>query len=209
MAKYRGPVCRLCRREGVKLFLKGEKCLGPKCEIEKRTGPPGSHGDARPKKMSDYGVRLREKQKARRMYGILEKQFKAYFAHAARMTGISGDNLLQLLERRLDNVVFRLGYASSRREARMLVTHRHFAVNGRPVNVPSLLVKPGDMVSVKPNSRAKTGINMNVGSSSQHAVPAWLLRTDDGFDGRVLSMPARDQIDSQLEEQLIVEYYSR
>jgi len=208
LAKYRGPVCRLCRREGTKLFLKGDRCYSPKCEIEKRNTPPGMHQETRGK-LSDYGIRLREKQKARRMYGVLEKQFKSYFARAARMAGVTGENLLQLLERRLDNVVYRLGYAASRREARTLVTHRHFTVNGRPVSIPSLLVKEGDIIAVKPNSRDKAGIKERVEAAAQRGVPPWLTRSEDGFEGRVLSLPTRDQIDADLSEQLIVEYYSR
>lgn len=208
MAKYRGPACRLCRREGVKLFLKGEKCYGPKCEIEKRNTPPGGHVDTR-KKVSDYGVRLREKQKARRMYGIMEKQFSAYFTTAARTSGVTGDNLLQLLERRLDNVIFRLGFSSSRKQGRLLVSHRHFLLNGRPVNIPSVILKPGDVVSVKPSSRTKPGLKGQIEDALTRAVPSWLWKAPDGFEGKVMTLPSREEIDVQLEDQLIVEHYSR
>ncbi|MBI3920157.1 MAG: 30S ribosomal protein S4 [Armatimonadetes bacterium] len=208
MAKYRGPVCRLCRRAGVKLLLKGEKCYGPKCEIEKRNVPPGAHGEMR-RKLSDYAVRLQEKQKARRTYGVMERQFKSYFSEATRHTGVTGEILLQLLERRLDNVIYRLGWAPSRKEARMLVTHRHFLLNSRPVNVPSILVTIGDVLAVKPVSRSKTGLKDHVEESQNRSIPTWLWKTPDGFEGKIMSIPARADIDTQVEEQLIVEYYSR
>lgn len=208
MAKYRGPVCRLCRRQGMKLYLKGNKCYKPKCEIEKRNVPPGVHGESR-RKPSDYGLRLREKQKARRMYGIMEKQFKKYFLVASRTTGVTGENLLRLLERRMDNVVFRLGWAVSRKQARTLVTHGHFLLNNRPANVPSILLQVGDAISVKLGSRSKDGLKSNVEESLTHGVPPWLSRSPDGFEGRIVSLPTRDQIDTDLKEQLIVEHYSR
>jgi small subunit ribosomal protein S4 len=189
MARYTGPVCRLCRREGTKLFLKGERCYTPKCSVDRRGYPPGQHGQGR-KRVSEYALHLREKQKARRTYGVLERQFRRYYDLAARRRGITGENLLQLLETRLDNVVYRLGFASSRPEARQLVLHGHFSVNGRKVSVPSYQVRPGDVVAVREGSRNLDKFKANL-------------------EGEILSLPTRDQIDVPVQEHLIVEYYSR
>jgi small subunit ribosomal protein S4 len=207
MANPHEPVCRLCRREGVKLFLKGEKCM-TKCTLERRQQlPPGQHGAARRRKVSDYGVQLRAKQRARRLYGVLETQFRHYFDRAERSQGVTGTVLLQQLERRLDNVVYRLGFAASRREARQLVAHRHFAVNGRTVNIPSAQVRPGDVVSVREKSRKLLAIE-NAQSLSRQ-VPEWLSLDADTLRGTVLRLPERNEMDAFIDEQLIVEYYSR
>lgn len=209
MAKYIGPVCRLCRREGGKLFLKGDKCHSIKCVLEKRKTPPGQISrDRRMKKLSDYGIRLREKQKARRIYGIMEKQFRHYFSEAARQPGVTGENLLRLLERRLDNVVFRMGLASSRRQARQLVVHRHVQVNGRPVNIPSRLVRVGDVVNLRPRSQNLSVIESNRAAGRGREL-SWLQRGDDGRAATVIGLPGRADIDTDVNEQLIVEYYSR
>ena len=207
MANPHEPVCRLCRREGVKLFLKGEKCM-TKCTLDRRQQlPPGQHGAARRRKVSDYGVQLRAKQRARRLYGVLETQFRHYFDRAERSHGVTGTVLLQQLERRLDNVVYRLGFAASRREARQLVAHRHFAVNGRTVNIPSAQVRPGDVVSVREKSRKLLAIE-NAQSLSRQ-VPEWLSLDADTLRGTVLRVPERNEMDPFIDEQLIVEYYSR
>ncbi|MCS6858734.1 MAG: 30S ribosomal protein S4 [Abditibacteriales bacterium] len=209
MARYIDAKCRLCRREGMKLFLKGEKCIS-KCVLERRKNPPGMHGNKPRKKLMDYGVRLREKQKARRIYGILEKQFKNYFAKAARMPGVTGENLLQLLERRLDNVVFRLGWGASRNQARQIVRHGHVMVNGRVVNIPSFEVRVGDTVSLKESSRTKGVIaeNLERGGRNRSRID-WLQKSPDQLSASVVALPTRDQIDTEVNEQLIVEYYSR
>ena len=208
MAKYNGPVCKLCRREGMKLYLKGEKCYSSKCIFEKRPYPPGKSSDrSRRAKASDYGIRLREKQKARRIYGIMEKQFKRYFDMASREKGLTGENLLRLLERRLDNVIYRLGFASSRREARQLVSHGHFMVNGRSTNIPSYLVKVGDVIKVKDRSKEVEPIQR--GLSYEKSVPAWLELDEESLSGRVLDLPKREDIDVNINEQMIVEFYSR
>ena len=210
MARYRGAVCRLCRREGVRLYLKGERCFSAKCAIEKRAYPPGEQSQRRSRRrISDYGIQLREKQKLRRIYGLLERQFRRYFTQAARRTGVTGDLLLQLLERRLDNVVYRLGFASSRAQARELVTHGHFNVNDRPVDVPSFQVRPGDQVAVRESSRSVTPIVAAVGGAGRRALPAWLSVEGDAMRGTVVSIPGRDEIDTQIQEELVVEYYSR
>ena len=207
MANPHEPVCRLCRREGVKLFLKGEKCM-TKCTLDRRQQlPPGQHGAARRRKVSDYGVQLRAKQRARRLYGVLETQFRHYFDRAERSHGVTGTVLLQQLERRLDNVVYRLGFAASRREARQLVAHRHFAVNGRTLNLPSAQVRPGDVVSVREKSRKLLAIE-NAQSLSRQ-VPEWLSLDADTLRGTVLRVPERNEMDPFIDEQLIVEYYSR
>ena len=208
MAKYNDAVCRLCRREGTKLYLKGEKCYSPKCILERRPYPPG-RGSERGKraKASDYGIRLREKQKARRIYGIMERQFKRYFDMASREKGLTGENLLRLLERRLDNVVYRLGFASSRREARLLVSHGHFEVNGRSTNIPSYLVKVGDVVKVKDKSKDIEPIQR--GLSYEKITPGWLELDRDNFSGKVVDFPKREDIDIDINEQMIVEFYSR
>jgi len=210
MARYRGPVCRLCRREGVRLHLKGERCLSGKCAIEKRPYPPGEHGQKRTRRrVSDYGIQLREKQKLRRMYGILERQFRRYFAQATRRSGVTGEVLLQFLERRLDNVVWRLGFASSRALARELVNHGHFTVNDRPVNIPSYQVRQGDTVAVTGSSRSLPPIISSVATAGGRRLPPWLEIEGDAMRGTVLSLPARDDIDTQIQEELVVEFYSR
>jgi len=208
MARYNGPVSRLCRREGMKLYLKGAKCYTKKCPFERRPTPPGQHGIRR-RKMSEYGVQLREKQKVRRVYGVLERQFKHYFETAEARPGVTGENLLRLLETRLDNVVFRMGFASSRAQARQLVTHGHFAVNGRATNVPSYRIREGDKVDVRDGSR-KGEYFKNVTDSLRGAQrPDWLTVDADKLSGSVTALPARDQMQLELNEQLVVEYYSR
>ena len=207
MANYHGPVCRFCRREGAKLFLKGERCYTPKCAIERRAVPPGQHGQARRRKTSDYGLQLRAKQKARRTYGLLERQFRNYFEMAEREPGVTGLNLLRHLELRLDNVIYRLGLAASRKQARQLVSHRHFTVNGRTVNVPSFQVKPGDEIRTRePGSPV---ISVALESSRVRTVPSWLALNEAERSGKVLALPERDEMESGVEEQLIVEFYSR
>ncbi len=212
MAKYRGPVCKLCRREGEKLFLKGARCFTPKCAFEKRGYPPGEHGKGaqfRRRRESDYNRQLRAKQKARRVYGILERQFHRYYEVSLQRRGLTGLNLLQILESRLDNVIYRLGYAESRAQARLLVTHGHFSVNGRRTDVPSMLVSPGDIVSVREGSRSRTYFKEMPDFAETHNVPAWLSRDLGQLSGTVTRLPERAEIDGNLQEQLIVEYYSR
>lgn len=207
MARYTGPVCKLCRREGVKLFLKGEKCYTDKCPVTRRPYPPGQHGQGR-RKLSEYGVQLREKQKARRTYGVMEGQFVRYFEKAAKKQGVTGELLLQTLERRLDNVVYRMGLATSRAEARQLVRHNHFQVNGHRVNIPSFLVKPGDEVAVREASRQKPRFKAMAQSPSRN-IPEWLELDMEQLKGKVVRLPNRDEIDAPVQDQLIVEYYSR
>ncbi len=211
MARYKDSVCKLCRREEEKLFLKGERCLTPKCALERRPYPPGLHGRKAQfrRKVSDYGLQLRAKQKARRVYGVLERQFRRYFREAERRRGLTGTNLLVLLESRLDNVVYRLGFAQSRPQARQLVRHGHFEVNGRRVNIPSYLVQPGDVVTVRAGSRQKAGFKEITLDLEHRAVPDWLSRDEKMLSGRVLALPDREDIDITINEQLIVEYYSR
>ncbi len=208
MARYTGADCRLCRREGIKLFLKGDRCYSDKCGVERRPYPPGMAGRKRPRD-SEYRVQLREKQKAKRVYGVLEKQFRGYYELANRQQGITGENLLRLLESRLDNVVYRLGFATSRDEARQLIRHRHFNVNGRVVTIPSLRVRPGDAVSVVDKSRDLGVIKGALISSQRIEVPGWLEVDVEKLAGKVLSLPQRDQIDCPVREQLIVELYSK
>ncbi|HHW42890.1 30S ribosomal protein S4 [Desulfofundulus thermobenzoicus] len=208
MARYTGPVCRLCRREGVKLYLKGDRCYTGKCAIDRRSYAPGAHGQAR-KKVSEYGLQLREKQKARRIYGILETQFRNYFERAERQGGVTGENLLRLLERRLDNVVYRLGLATSRVEARHLVRHGHFTVNGRKVNIPSYLLRPGDEIAVRERSKESPRIKELMERAADKTPPAWLEYNAANASGRVVALPTRDQIDAPVQEHLIVELYSR
>jgi small subunit ribosomal protein S4 len=208
MARYNGPVCRLCRREGMKLFLKGERCYTDKCAIEKRNVPPGQHGRARKAKMAGYGVQLREKQRVKRIYGVLEDQFRRYFEMAERTRGITGETLLQLLERRLDNAVYRLGFATSRPQARQLVRHGHFVVNGRKVDIPSFSLKVGDVVSVRESSRKTASILHAIEEVKGRGVPEW-LSLDAEMGGRVVSVPTREQINLPVQEQLIVELYSK
>lgn len=212
MSKYRGPVCRLCRREGEKLFLKGERCFSPKCSFERRGYAPGQHGKGaqfRRRRDSDYNRQLRAKQKARRSYGILERQFRRYYEEALRRRGLTGLNLLQILETRLDNVVFRLGFADSRAQARLLVTHGHFIVNGRRSDVPSMLVTQGDVVAVREGSRGRSYFKDLSAVAEDRNVPPWLSRELKALSGSVIRLPERSEIDSNLQEQLIVEYYSR
>lgn len=207
MANYHGPVCRFCRREGAKLFLKGERCYTPKCAIERRAVPPGQHGQARRRKTSDYGVQLRAKQKARRTYGLLERQFRNYFDIAVREGGVTGLNLLRHLELRLDNIVYRLGLGASRRQARQLVSHRHIQVNGRTVNIPSYKVKPGDEIKVRRPGSAV--IDVALEATRVRTVPSWLAFNEQEKSGKVLALPERDEMEMGVEEHLIVEFYSR
>ncbi len=208
MARYTDPVCRLCRREGAKLFLKGSRCYTKKCAFERRPSPPGQHG-VRRRKVGDYGLQLREKQKVRRIYRILERQFRNYFDAAESRPGVTGENLLRLLELRLDNVVFRLGIATSRDHARQLVNHGHFAVNGRPTNIPSYQVKPGDTVAVRESKRDREPFKMAKESLRSVAVPEWLTIDPATLTGTIAAAPRRDQMPLELNEQLVVEYYSR
>ncbi len=212
MARYTGPVCRLCRREGEKLFLKGSRCMTPKCSFERRSYPPGQHGPQkrfRRGRASDYLLQLREKQKARRVYGILERQFHGYFSRAARQADMTGGNLLVLLERRLDNVIYRMGFAQSRAQARQIVTHGHIMVNGRKTNIPSALVKDGDTISIRPESLRRSYFKTLRQEYEDRQVPRWLSVNVQGLSGSVLFIPRREDIDVPLKEQLIVEYYSR
>lgn len=212
MSKYRGPVCKLCRREGEKLFLKGERCFSPKCSFERRGYAPGQHGKGaqfRRRRDSDYNRQLRAKQKARRSYGILERQFRRYYQVALSRRGLTGLNLLQILESRLDNVVYRLGFADSRAQARLLVTHGHFTVNGRRTDVPSMLVSPGDVIAVREGSRSRPFFKNLPAVAEDRTIPPWLSRELKSLSGSVIRMPERSEIDSNLQEQLIVEYYSR
>ena len=208
MARYTGPVCRLCRREGEKLFLKGDRCYGDKCAMEKRPYPPGQAGKKRPRE-SEYRVQLREKQKTKRIYGMLEKQFRGYYEEANRQQGITGENLLRLLEVRLDNVVYRLGFASSRKEARQTVRHGHILVNGKRVDIPSFRVSEGDLISIAPKAKDYLKIKSAIISSERSTVPGWLEVDIEKLQGSVISLPTRDQIDLTVKENLIVELYSK
>jgi small subunit ribosomal protein S4 len=208
LARYTGSVCRLCRREGLKLYLKGDRCFTPKCGIERRAYAPGQHGQGR-KKVSEYGLQLREKQKARRIYGILENQFRRYFEKAERQAGITGENLLRLLERRLDNVVYRLGMGASRNEARQLVRHGHFMVNGRKVNIPSYLIKVGDVITVREKSKESPRIKELLERAGDRTPPSWLELEAEQARATVVDLPTREQIDATVQEHLIVELYSR
>ena len=208
MARYKDAVCRLCRREGTKLFLKGDRCFSAKCGIERRAYPPGQHGQGRAR-FSDYGVQLREQQKVKRMYGLLEKQFADTMSRASRMKGRAGENLLILLERRLDNVVFRMGFSTSRAEARQLVRHSHFLINGRRASIPSMLVKPGAVISVAEKSRKIARIAGALETLESRSVPQWVEINKETFEGTVKSLPVRDDITMPIQEQLIVEWYSR
>ena len=209
MARYNGPVCRLCRREGMKLFLKGERCYTEKCAIEKRNFAPGQHGKTRKSKLAGYGVQLREKQKVKRTYGVLENQFRRYFESADRQKGITGELLLQSLERRLDNVVYRLGFATSRSQARQLVRHGHFTVNGRKVDIPSYAVRAGDVVAVRASSGQNPTIQHAMEEVKGRGIPEWLMLDTAGLGGRVSQLPNRQQINLPVQEQLIVELYSK
>jgi len=208
MARYTDAVCRLCRREGQKLFLKGDRCYTDKCAADRRPYPPGQHGQGR-SKTSEYGLQLREKQKAKRYYGILESQFRGYFKMASKRKGKTGENLLSILESRLDNTIYRLGFAMSRAEARQLVLHGHFLVNGRKVNIPSFLVKPGMIISLREKSRGLDKLKMVIEANSSRTPPGWLEYDSNALIAKVSSTPTRDDIDFPIEEQLIVELYSK
>ena len=209
MARYTDSSCRLCRREGLKLFLKGDRCYSEKCSFERRGYAPGDHGQSHRKQNSDYGTQLREKQKLKRMYGLLEKQFHGYFVRADRQKGITGTNLLVLLERRLDNMVFRLGFANSRVEARQLVGHRHFLVNGKTVNIPSYLLKAGDEITVREGSRKINRIQEAMETVARRGIPHWLELDKDNFKATVKVLPVREDLTMPIEEQLVVELYSK
>jgi small subunit ribosomal protein S4 len=208
LARYREAVCRLCRREGIELYLKGDRCFTDKCAIKRRGYPPGQHGQRRPKH-SDYGVQLREKQKAKRIYGLLERQFRNYFEKADRMKGKTGDNLLILLERRLDNVAYKLGFAVTRRESRQMVRHGHFLVGGRKVNIPSFLVRQGDRVELREKSRKILSVNEALDAVVRKGIPPWLELDRENFRGLIKALPSRAEIKEPIQEQLIVELYSK
>ena len=209
MARYTGPVCRLCRREGTKLFLKGTKCLSDRCPIEKRNFPPGMHGKDRKAKIVGYGLQLHEKQKAKRMYFTLEGQFREYYEKANRATGVTGELLIQQLERRLDNVAYRLGFAISRRQARQVVRHGHVTINGKKVNIPSYQVNAGDEIAIRETAKKLLIVEQGAQYAAQNPVPAWLEANFDTFTGRVLSLPKRKDVNLPINEQLIVELYSK
>ncbi len=209
MARYLDSACRLCRREGLKLFLKGQRCYTEKCAMERRQYAPGQHGQKRRIKTSEYGIQLREKQKVRRLYGLLERQFHGFFDDAARQKGITGENLLTLLERRLDNMVYRLGFTSSRPEARQLIRHGHFRVNDKKVTIPSYLVRPGDQVSLREKSRQNPRILESLEAVDRRGVPAWLEIDKEKMTGRVKVLPEREELTLPMQEQLIVELYSK
>lgn len=208
MARYTGPVCKLCRREGTKLFLKGDKCFTEKCPVVRRPFPPGQHGQGRRAKMSEYGVQLREKQKVRRTYGVMEGPFRRYFRMASRKRGVTGATLLQLLERRLDNVVYRMGLAASRPEARQLVRHGHFEVNGHKVDIPSYQTRPDDMIAVRASSKPKSRFPI-IKETAPRGVPPWLEVDAPELKGKVLRLPTREEVEVPVQERLIVEWYSR
>ena len=208
MARYIGPVCRLCRREGLKLFLKGERCYTDKCAIERRAYPPGIHGQGH-RKISDYGVQLREKQKVKRMYGLLEKQFRRYYHMASRMKGVTGENLISLLERRLDNAVYRAGFACNRTEARLLLRHGHFRLNGRKATIPSIQVRPGDVISVREKSAKLLRIQDALAGVDRRGFPMWLEVAKDDMKATIKALPARADVSAQIAEHLIVELYSK
>ncbi|MDD5614315.1 MAG: 30S ribosomal protein S4 [Candidatus Omnitrophica bacterium] len=208
MVQLRGGVCKLCRRAGVKLFLKGRRCMTEKCSVEKRAYPPGQHGKRRPRH-SDYGIRLKEKQKVRRIYGVSEKQMKKYYQSAAKTKGVTGEIMLQLLERRLDNVVFRSNFALSRSQARGVVSHGHIYVNGRRVNIPSYLVKPEDVITVKNREASKNMLKENIKLSEDKPIPGWIEVLDGKTESRILGLPERKDIAIPIQEQFIVEFYSR
>jgi small subunit ribosomal protein S4 len=208
LARYTNSVCRLCRREGMKLYLKGERCYSEKCAITRRNYAPGQHGQRRPKP-SEYGLQLREKQKVKRIYGVLERQFRGYFGRADRRKGVTGENLLALLEQRLDSVVYRLGFASSRAQARQLVSHGHFLVNNRKVDIPSYLIKSGDVIQIRERSRTLDPIKMALETIEQRGIPTWLELDKGEFKGIVHQVPTRDQLTIPIQEQLIVELYSK
>lgn len=208
MARYTGASCRLCRREGEKLFLKGERCYTEKCAVTRRQYAPGQHGQAK-KKLSEYGVQLREKQKAKKFYGVLESQFRKYFEMAAKTKGMTGENLLKILETRLDNVVYRLGFARSRSESRQLVRHGHFSVNGQKVNIPSYILKPNDMIEVREGSKGDEVFKEIIEVTGSKVVPAWLSVDQENLKGSVVSAPSREDVDITVQEHMIVELYSK
>lgn len=209
MARYTGPVCRLCRREDSQLYLKGDRCFSSKCGYERRPYPPGQHGQGRKRRPSDYGQQLREKQKVKRMYGLLEKQFRGYYFRASRMKGVTGENLLSLLERRLDNVTLRCGFGASHAEARQLVLHGHYLVNGKKVNIPSYLVRVGDVVEVREKSRKVAKIVEAAAKSDRTTRASWLDIDKDNYKGKVTALPVRADVAAEIDEQLIVELYSK
>lgn len=209
MATYHGARCKVCRRHGIKLFLKGQRCLTDKCAIERRAYPAGEHGQSRRRKITDYGLQLKEKQKAKRIYGVLERQFKKYYREADRRKGITGENLMRILETRLDNIVYRLGFAPSRASARELIVHGHFEVNGTKVDRPSCMVRAGDVVGVRERSRSVPAIRQSVGVKAGLGTVDWLELDPKGLTGRLLETPSREQIPSPVTEQLIVNFYSR
>ena len=209
MARYTGSVCRICRRENLKLFLKGDRCYSDKCAFDRRGYPPGEHGQRRGRKTSDYGIQLREKQKVKKMYGLSEKQFRIFFKRADKQKGVTGTNLLVLLERRLDNIVYRLGFANSRTQGRHFVLHKHFLVNGQKVNIPSYLIKVGDVIEVREKSRNTQAIMDSVEAVVRRGVPQWLAVEKDSFKGEVKSFPTREDLTMPIQEQLIVELYSK
>ena len=209
MARYRGSSCRLCRRENLKLFLKGDRCYGDKCSFERRPYPPGQHGQRRGGKFSDYRIQLREKQKVKRIYGVLEKQFRGYYYRADRQKGITGTNLLTLLESRLDNTVYRMGFAASRNQARQLVRHNHFLVNNKKVNIPSYRLKPGDVVEVREKSRKVSQILEAMETVVRRGIPNWLEVEKDKFRGVFKTLPNREELTMPIQEQLIIELYSK
>ena len=209
MARYTGAVCRMCRREGQKLFLKGDRCYTDKCAMERRPFAPGQHGNARNKKMSEYGMQLRAKQKAKRYYGVLESQFAKYYEMASSKKGVTGENLLAILESRLDNVIYRLGFAMSRPEARQLVRHGHFTVNGKKVDIPSYLVKPGEVIALKDSSRSLDKFKASLEANGSRPAPKWLDFDQNTLVAKVVGTPAREDIDLPIEEHLIVELYSK
>lgn len=209
MARYTGSACRLCRRENQKLFLKGDRCYSDKCAFDKRGFPPGQHGQRRGRKVSDYGVQLREKQKVKRLYGLSEKQFRIFFQRAERQKGVTGHNLLIMLERRLDNVLYRMGFSNSRAQSRQFLTHRHFLVNGNKVDIPSYLVKPGDVIELRENSRTIQAMMDSLEAVVRRGIPQWLETRKDMFTGQVKALPTREDITTPIQEQLIVELYSK
>ena len=209
MARYTGPVCRLCRREDMKLFLKGDRCYTDKCGFERRAYAPGQHGQARKRKMSNYGEQLREKQKVKRIYGIAERQFRGYYYKALRLKGVTGENLLVLLERRMDNIVYRMGFASDHAEARQLVRHGHFTVNGKKVNIPSYLVRVRDIVQVKGPSQKIARINEALTAVDRRGVPQWIEMDKENFRGGIKQLPSREDVTLPIREQLIIELYSK
>jgi len=209
LARNIGAACRRCRREGLKLYLKGDRCYSDKCSFERRAFGPGQHGQARFKKLSDYAIQLREKQKVKSMYGILEGQFRLSFEKAEGQKGVTGENLLILIERRLDNTIFRIGFASSRKQARQLVRHNHIQINGRKVNIPSYLVSPGDVITLKEKSRANTVINENIEAVVRRGIPSWLELEKDNYKATVKALPNREELTLPIQERLIVELYSK